>query len=149
MLSDKFRWVKILLLSAVLMSLCIHNFFTAPALLVNEVLERIRGTGNYTEPVRFGFARVLQVREDGTARLLVWSEEVEVRQGDAAWKEGDQVSFAGWLTPDGSIDITSFTLHRARWLKKLVSLVAAVIFLGVLSRRAFRWVFRREGTCRT
>ncbi len=149
MLSDRFRWLKILLLSAVLTALCVYNFFTAPAQLVAEVLARVQGTAQHTEPVKFGFARVLQVREDGTARLLVWTHEVEVRQGDAVWEEGDLVSFTGWFTPEGRIDVVSFTLHRARWIKKLVSLAAAVILLGVLFHRAFRLAFRREGTCRT
>jgi len=148
-LSDRFRWTKVVLLAAVLAALCGANYFTAPELLTSAVRDSLRHPGERTRSVQFGFTRVLEARDGGSARLLIWDREVEVRQGAAGWREGDLVSISGWLTPDGRIDVSSFTLHRARWLKKAVSLLAAVVFLGILARRAARALARRGRPCPT
>jgi len=149
MLSDRFRWVKLLLLSSVLVALCLSNYLTAPGRLEADIQERIRRPAEQTQPLQVGFARVLHVGEAGAVRLLVWGRQMDAWHEGASWKAGDVVSFFGWFTPQGRIHVTSFTLHGERRLKKLFSLLAAVVLVAALILRASSWKTRREGACRT
>jgi len=134
MLSDRFRFLKIALLSLTLAGLCLYNFFTVVNRSLTFPPESVCGAGERGEPMKFGFCKVLEVSEAGTARMRVRDREVEIWTGDVALKKGDLVSFQGRFTPAGQVEVTSLTVHKRRWLKKGVSLLAALIFFFVMIR---------------
>jgi len=92
---------------------------------------------------------VLNVHDDTMARMLVWGRPMDVVHGGESWKQGDVVSFSGWITKQGGIHVTSSTLHTGRWVKKLVSLAAALSFVVILGIHFFRRRTRKGGVCRT
>ncbi len=149
MLSDRFRLLKIALLSLLLTVLCLYNYIIGPPRLLSEVQARIARPAEQTAPARVGFARVIEVRDDGTARMLIWGHERVVQGAVETLQEGDIVSFTGLFTSGGRIDLQTVTVHRFRWLKKAVSLAAALILFGVLAFRAARGFFRKGESCRT
>jgi hypothetical protein len=149
MFSNRFRWLKVLLLSTVLSALCFGNYRTVPAQIEQDLRERLSHPGEQTEPIQVGFASVLNVHDDTTARMLVWGKPMDVVHGGERWKQGDVVSFSGWITKQGGIHVTSSALHTGRWVKKLVSLAAALSFFVILGIHFFRGRTRKEGVCRT
>jgi len=105
-------------------------------------------------PVKLGFSRVERVLGEGRFLLVVmYGEEVELRAPGADFRKGQVVSVAGRLLPQGFVVADSCTLHRWRWLKKLVSLAGAVLVLGLCWRRyRFSWkslALTERGSCPT
>jgi len=149
MFSDRLRKTRILLLGSLLAALCLYNFFTGPRELQADIEERIRHAEEQVEPAKVGFARVLDVREDGTARMLVWGREQAVSGIGVDVRPGDIVSFTGLYTPQGRIEAQSVTVHRLRGTKKVVSLAAVLILAAVSLSRASRRILRRKEACRT
>jgi hypothetical protein len=149
MFSDRLRKTKILLLGSLLATLCLCNFFTGPRRLQADIEERIRHAAEQVEPAKFGFARVLEVREDGTVRMLVWGRERAVSGIGVEVRPGDIVSFTGLYTPQGGIEAQTVTVHKLRRTKKIVSLAAVLILAAVSMRRVSRRILRRKEACRT
>jgi len=150
MLSNHHRWTKVLLLSALLSALCLGNYLATPARLERDIQERFEVPGGQEAPLQVGFARVERTRQDGTFHVLLPGRgEVDVAYEGEAWNEGDVVSFSGWVTPEGRIRVTSFTVHRDRQCKKILSLLAALVFACALTVRVYERKVRKGGACRT
>lgn len=149
MFTNRFRWLKLLLLGTLLSALCLANYLVSPPRLDRDIEDRLRRPDAQTEPLEVGFAPVVRVLGEGEARMLVWGRTMDVLYDGEPWKEGEVVSFRGWVTPEGRIRTASFTLHRGRWLKKVVSLLAVFVLAGAFILHARRAITRGRRACRT
>jgi hypothetical protein len=127
MFSDRFRFSKIFLLGISLLALSLASY--AQGFRHFEGISRMLDGLHADEgaPVKIAFAKVVKLL--GEERILVSSRgiEFEVRTPRVPIRTGQRVSVSGRLCKEGHVKAETITIHRYRWVKKLVSTIAALI----------------------
>jgi len=153
MLSDHFRFVKILLLGMVLTGLSLYSYREGPRQFMGFWDALSQPQQNAGNRVKIGYARIAALPGEGRILLHHYDKEVEVRTSQGPFRIGDQVSVSGRIANEGYVEVDRIRVHPYRWIKKLVSLPAGVLFLLVAVSR-FRVSFDRrfapkDDSCRT
>jgi hypothetical protein len=135
MFSDRLRCPKVLVLGMILLALSLYSYkigidqFHSTSRLLDDA-QAIEGL-----TVKIPFAKVVKLL--GEDRILSSSrgKEFEVKTGREPIRLGERISVSGRVCKGGYIDAETIVIHRYRWVKKLVSALAAVIaFLLVVTR---------------
>ncbi len=152
MFSDRFRLLKIIMLSTFLFGLCLHCYLEVPSFF-----RKISGGDNFFDTkrkdfIKIGFADVIKVQEEGNILIAYKGKKIEVKIKPMPIKIGEKISVEGYFLNNGILQAKAVTIHKYRWLKKVVSAVAAVlvVFLVLFNYRISikeRAVVER-GTCR-
>ena len=153
MLSDHFRFIKILLLGIVLTSLSLYSYREGPRRFMGfaDVLNQPRE--NAGNRVKIGYAKIAALPGEGSILLHHFDKEVEVRTSQGPFRIGDQVSVSGRIANEGYVEVDQMSVHPYRWIKKVVSLMAGALFLLVAVSRLRVFFARRfapeDDSCRT
>jgi len=153
MFSDRFRFWKMSSLALVLLLLGTHSVREGLRRFPEIQVQREGVRDPHGEPVNLPLAQVRQAMGEGRFLLVVtYGELIELRSPEADFRKGQIVSVSGRLLPQGYVEAESYTVHRWRWLKKLVSLAAALLILGLCGvRYRLSWrplTLRERNSCR-
>ena len=144
MFSDELRYLKILVLGMILLALCLYSYTIGIRHFrgVSRLLDDSQAGEGVT--VNIPFAKV--VKRLGEDRILSSSRgrEFEVRTQQGPIRLGDRISVSGRLCKEGYVEAETVVIHRYRWLKKLVSALAAVVVCLLV---ATRYRISLEGRC--
>jgi hypothetical protein len=144
MFSDKLRTIKILLLGGILFLLCLYSYSIGINHL-QDISKRLDGP-QIREGVAVNIAFAEVVKPLGEDRFLASSRGrgfvVRTQQGPI--RVGERISVRGRLGKEGTVEAEKIVIHRYRWVKKLVSVFAAVL---VCLLAVTRYRFSLEHRC--
>jgi len=129
MFSERYRLIKVILISAALLLLCLYSYQTA----LSGRLHRQQATKDQLYegriPVKFGFAKVTEVFDDGHIVLASGNNKYEIETNTKFIKTGHYVSLSGYHQSDGKLIVKKMVIHHYRWIKKGVSVVITFFIL--------------------
>jgi hypothetical protein len=142
--SDELRCLKILVLEMILLALCLYSYTLGMSHSrgISRLLDDSQAREGVT--VKIPFAKVIKLL--GEDRILSSSrgKEFEVRTRQGPIRLGERISVTGRICKEGYLEAETIVIHRYRWLKKLVSALAAVV---VCLLAATRYRISLEGRC--
>jgi hypothetical protein len=127
--------LKALSLAIILLVLCLYSFIDGLGRLqsISRSLDDPQAREGAT--VEIAFAKVVELRGEDRILLTSRGREFEVRAPHAPIRVGERMSVSGRLRRGGYVEAETIVIHRYRWVKKLVSvLAAAIVCLLVVTR---------------
>lgn len=139
-LSDRFRWLKIMTGLVLMAVLLVYNYFHTQQEIKDLALLLDHPWENAGTPLALHYALVVS-RNDSTIIMGFRGQQAEaVPCYD--WEPGEKVSCRGTLRADGKIQITAFHRHWGNHTKLFVSQVPMLVIFYMLWRR-YRFNFKR------
>jgi len=127
MFSDENRSLKVFSLAVILLALCFYSFLDGLGRLQSISRHRDDPQAGEDATVEIPFAKVVELRGEDRILLTIRGREFEVRAQHAPIRVGERISVSGRLRRGGYVEAETIVIHRYRWVKKLVSVLAAVI----------------------
>ena len=144
MFSDELRCLKILVLGMILLALCLYSYAVgiSHSRGISRLLEDSQAHEGVT--VKIAFAKVVKLLDEDRILSSSGGREFEVRTEQGPIRLGERISVSGRLCKEGYVEAETIVIHRYRWLKKLVSALAAVVVCLLV---AARYRISLEGRC--
>jgi len=144
MFSDENRSLKAFSLAIILLALCLYSFLDGLGRLqsISRSLDDPRAREGTN--VEIPFAKVVELRGEDRMLLTSRGKEFEVRAEHGPIRVGERMSVSGRLHRGGYVEAETIVIHRYRRVKKLVSVLAAMIVCLLV---VTRYRISLEGRC--
>ena len=84
------------------------------------------------EQVKIGFAKVIEVMEEGKIIIDVMNKQIEVKEKQPNIRPGQRISLTGHFVSDNQFVAETIVVHKYRWLKKLVSALTTLLVVFIM-----------------
>ena len=111
----------------ILLAVCLHSYRIGASHLqrTSRLFHDIQAANGVT--VEIAFAKVVELLGEDRILLSSRGREFEVRTQVRPIRLGERISVTGPICKQGYVEAETVVVHRYRWVKKLVSAVAASI----------------------